>query len=216
MKTTTELQLRKVALVLTAVVLLQLLWTGISLLLMSDPEPIVPAEASLRVDVIQFGIRQDEEFPQNMVSRPLFWEGRQAYTPPPAPLGISVPKEEPRASTAIDEVELLGVYSGGGNSGIIIAYKRERRRLRLEESIEDWKFTLFNADTALFESGGESRLLKLEHAVPKAGVKSKASIIGAGGRKDNPKKGKMDSSAAAELKANPEKGATNNQNDKGE
>ncbi len=84
MKMSAELQLRKIALGLTALVLLQLVWGGARLLLESDLEPILPAESSLQVDDIRYGAGLSEELSQDIVSRPVFWQGRQAYTPPAA------------------------------------------------------------------------------------------------------------------------------------
>jgi hypothetical protein len=190
MKTTTELQLRKMAIVLTAVVLLQVVWTGISLLLLSDPEPIVPAEASLRVEDIRYGMGLNQESPQDMVSRPVFWQGRQAYVPPVDPVDDPVEPRAPKetsASTAIDDVVLLGVYVGTESSGIVVSYKEEQRRLRPDESIEDWKFTMLSADTAVFESGAERRVLNLEHAVPKVRSKRDARSRAELRRKADPK-----------------------------
>lgn len=216
MKTTTELRLRKTALVLTTVVLLQLVWIGFIWLLMSDPEPIVPAEASLRVDEIRYGVRLDEELSQALVSRPLFWEGRQAYLSSDAPAVAGASGEQPRGSAAIDKVKLLGVYSGDEVSGIIISYKGERRRLPRGESVAGWKFTMFSADSAVFESAGEKRVLPLEHAVPRARLQSKAASTNTAVRRANREKGEAAPDAATGDKANPEKGASNNQNDKGE
>ena len=163
MKNTTELQLQKLALVLTAVLVLQVLWGGIRLLLLSDPDPIFPAEASLRVDDVRYGVELGDEQSQALVSRPVFWQGRRAYVPPDDPVEIVAPVEK-QASKAINEVTLLGMYTGA-NPGIIILYDGERRRMRPGESVEDWKFKKLLEDGVIFKSKKERRTLHLEHAL---------------------------------------------------
>jgi len=171
MKTPTELQLRKVAIALTAVVALQLVWGGARLLLLSDPEPVLPAEASLQVEDIRFAATLGGEQSQDLVSRPVFWQGRQPYTPP-ADGDTGKPKKRPRNSE-IDGVALRGVYAAGDKSGVIVSYKEERHRLQREESVAGWTFTALNGTGAVFTYGDESKELPLEHAVSVPAPKDK-------------------------------------------
>lgn len=163
MKATTELQLRKIALGLTAVILLQLVWSGARLLLLTDPEPVLPAAASLQVDDLNFGAALDEDLSQDIVSRPIFWQGRAAYTAA-AESGDSGKQEKPRNSD-INGVTLLGVYSVGDVPGVIVSYKEERHRLQPDESIAGWKFTSLNGNAAIFTYDSDIRELSLEHAL---------------------------------------------------
>jgi hypothetical protein len=172
MKTAVEAQLRKVALGLTALVLLLVVWGGARLLLKSEPEPIVPAKASLQVDELKFGTSLNEELPGDIVSRPVFWQGRQPYTPDET-VAESAP-EKPQRNSNIDAVALQGVYTVGDKSGVIVAYKDERRRLQLDESIAGWTFTMLNGAGAVFENGGERKELPLEHALSGPAPKTKA------------------------------------------
>ncbi len=176
MNMSAELQLRKIALGLTAVVLLQIVWSGARLLLASDLEPILPAESSLQVDEIRYGAGLSEEMSQDIVSRPVFWQGRQAYTPPAASGDATEPEKLPRNSE-IDGVALQGVYAAGAESGIIVSYKDERHRLRLDESIAGWTFSELNGNGAVFTYGSERQELPLKHALPGPApkVKSKKS-----------------------------------------
>lgn len=172
MKTTTELQLRKIALVLTAVVLLQLVWSGARLLLKSDPEPILPAEASLQIEEIRYVAALDEAQSQDIASRPVFWRGREAYTPAADSGDAEKPVEPPRNSD-IDGVALQGVYAAGATSGVIVSYKDERHRLRPEESVAGWTFSMLNGNGAVFTYGSESKELVLEHALSAPAPKEK-------------------------------------------
>jgi len=176
MKNTTELQLQKLALVLTGAVVLQVLWSGTSLLLLSAPDPIFPAEASLRVEDIRYSLEPDGELFSALDSRPVFWRGREAYVPPDDTGKNSGPVKK-QSSKAIDEVTLKGVYTGA-KPGIIVLYKGQRRRLLLNESIADWTFTMLSADSAVFESKEDSRALRLEHASPVAKAKAKTKARG--------------------------------------
>lgn len=171
MRNSLELQLRKVALLLTIAVLLLLVWSGARLLLLSAPESILPAEASLRVDRPSFQLAE-EELSQSLVARPLFWRYRQPYRPPEQPKEEGIPVES-GATGVLDAVILHGVYTGA-KPGIIITYKGERRRLLLGDSIENWEFTLISPDSVVFESGDDSRTLSLEHALPPATTKKRA------------------------------------------
>ena len=165
MKTPTELQLRKVALVLTGAVVLVAFWSGASLLLLSEPEPILPAAASLQVDEVKYAAPLSAEESREMVARPIFWQGREVYTPPAA-----APKKnkagKQKKNTDIDDVELHGMYAADGVSGVIVSYKNERQRLQLDESVAGWTFTMLSDAGAVFENGEDVRELPLEHATP--------------------------------------------------
>jgi len=207
MKTGAELYLWKTAQLLTALVLLQLVWSGARLLLMSDPEPLVPAESSLQVGEIRYDTGLDRDTAPNLVARPLFWPGRQPYTPT---LSLeSVVQTDSRASGSINDVELLGVYAAAQQSpGIIVAYKGERRRLRQGDLLEDWKFVLLRDNEATFESGKERRVLTLQHAVPAA---APPSANGANGPRSEALP-----EPAAEDGAKPPEDAVKNHDNKGE
>lgn len=163
MKTTTESQLRTVALILTAVVLVQLIWGGVRLLLVSSPEPTAPAEESLQVDEIRQDVQLTEELSQSLAARPVFWQGREKFVPDKGPKGGREPDRAPR-NTNIDDVALQGVYAAGDKSGVIVSYKDERRRLQRDEAIAGWTFTLLTDEGATFANGDETKVLALEHA----------------------------------------------------
>ena len=163
MRTTAELQLRKIALAVTAVVILQLMWGGARLLLVSSPEPILPTESSLQVDDIRFGAVAGEDLAQAIVARPVFWQGRQAYTPAADGGDSEKPEKAPRNSE-IDGVALQGVYQAGSKSGVIVSYKDERQRLQPDEAVAGWTFSKLNGNGATFTYGGAIKVLLLEHA----------------------------------------------------
>lgn len=172
MKNAMELQLRKIALVLTVILVLQLVWSAGRVLFMAAPESIRPTSSSLQVEGIAYPAELEEALSADLVSRPLFWEGRKVFVAPQGGPQVA-PAPSAGGSNAIDAVKLLGLYSAGSHSGIIVSYQGEQRRLDLNESIDDWEFTMYSADSVVFESGTASRKLKLEHAVTSAGMPKK-------------------------------------------
>ena len=170
MKTTTEQQLRKIALGLTAVILVQLVWSGVNLLLATDPEPILPAAASLQLEDLRFGAALDAELSQELVTRPVFWRGREPFTPVAAT--EEKVKKKPR-NAEIDGVTLQGVYSTGDTTGVIVSYKDERLRLEPDEEVAGWTFTSLSGDAATFTYGSDSKELLLEHALVAPAPKDK-------------------------------------------
>jgi hypothetical protein len=140
-----------------------LVWSGARLLLLTDPEPVLPAAASLQVDDLYFGAALEEDLSQDIVSRPVFWQGRAAYTAT-AESGDSGKPAKPRNSD-IDGVTLLGVYSVGDAPGVIVSYKGEQHRLQPDEQIAGWTFTSLNGNAAIFTYDSDTRELSLEHAL---------------------------------------------------
>ena len=148
MMNATERQLRKIALILTVILALQFVWSGLRLWQTSEPDPMHPAEASLRVDDMRYGRDTEGDSPQ----------GRYPYVPDQV-AEIAAPVEA-RGSTAINRVKLRGVYPGG----IIISYEGKGRRVLLGESVADWQFIELRPGAAVFSSGKDQRTLNLEHA----------------------------------------------------
>jgi len=148
---------------LTVILLLQLLWSGASLILRSDPKSTAPAAGSLQVDEIHQGAPLGEDLSQSLVERPVFWQGRKKFVPEKLSAEASEPERAPRNSN-IDNVSLQGTYSAGDKTGVIVSYKDERRRLQRDEEIAGWTFTLLSEEGATFESGEATKVLELEHA----------------------------------------------------
>lgn len=167
-----EVQLRRAALVLTALIVLQVFWTGARLLFLSGPAPIFPAEPTLLSPEAGYGEEAGSELSSALVSRPLFWKGRQVHVVEETPVETD---SEParRGGSAFEKgVKLLGVYSvPGEHAGILIEYEGAGRRIRLDESLDGWTFTMLSPESAVFESGDDSVVFELEHAVPAASIK---------------------------------------------
>jgi hypothetical protein len=162
MMNASERQLRKIALILTVILALQFVWSGLRLWQTSEPDPIHPAESSLRVDDMRYGRDTEGDSAQALVNRPLFWQGRYPYVPDQV-AEIAAPVEA-RGSNAINQVKLRGVYPGG----IIISYEGKGRRVRLGESVAP--------GAAVFSSGKDQRTLNLEHAFSVAKPRAQPAV----------------------------------------
>jgi len=157
-------RLELAAVTLGSLVLLQLVWGGARLLWMAPPDAVAPAPSALAVEPLQPAPLPARFSGEEIVSRPLFWEGRQAFAaaePDPQP---AADQTASRASNAIDRVTLLGVFRGD-TAGVLIEYEGEQRRLLVDDAVEDWVLTMTSTEGAVFESAGEQRTLILEHAV---------------------------------------------------
>ncbi len=171
-----ESQLRKVAIGLTAMLGLLVLWSAVRFTLLSEPEAITPAVSSLRVASVGYNELPDEEAGDELTARPLFWQGRQQHMPVIAGDKPMIVEAQPDKS-GIKDVQLVGVYSAGKQSGIIVLNKGDRQRVKLRESLGNWTFSMMSADGAIFESGDETRVLELQHALPAGQKKAKPKVM---------------------------------------
>jgi hypothetical protein len=162
MLTDAELMLRKAVLLLTVLLVIVGLWGGARLLLLSEPEPVLPAPSSLQVGDLG-AATASEDLLAHFVTRPVFWVGRTAYVVPPREDGEPEP-EPPARNGDLDKVKLLGIFVTDSSATAIVMHKGKAQRLKLNESIEGWAFTFSSPDGALFKKGMESRALRIEHA----------------------------------------------------
>jgi len=172
-----EQQLRKLALMLTFLLVLLLIWTGARLFFLSEPQSITPAPSSLAVTGVAYREASAPDQLTDLVTRPVFWRGREPHEPPVDQQEL--PVEIVTTPGSVNDMKLLGVYSAGPRSGIIVVHKGERRRLKVDDVIGDWTLTMLSSDGAILENGDESRVLQLEHVIPSGkaenGAKSQAT-----------------------------------------
>jgi hypothetical protein len=100
----------------------------------------------------------------SLTERPLFWSSRRPH------VGEQEVVSEPQGAGRrdnLDQVKLEGIYSAGESSGIVISIKKERSRIRLNETLFGWTLKELNENGAVFtRSDGKQRVLQLEHALP--------------------------------------------------
>src|SRR6056297_2710059 len=160
MNSLAELRLRQIALVLAGLLLLQVLYAGVTLVFRGEPEPIPPAASTLEAGAPAYRAPGPDEQGGDIVARPLFWAGRQPHAAAPAPEPVVAAPAQP---SPLKDIKLLGVYSAGPNSGIIVSLKGERRRLQIDDEVDGWTFSMMSDDGAIFANGAASTELRLEH-----------------------------------------------------
>ena len=179
-------ELRRLALGVTGLLVLVVLWGAGRVLFLSPPEPHLPAASSLNV-VGVMGADAGEQLPPDFTARPLFFYGRRPYEPPEQEEEV-VELVEEVPEMEIDEVRLVGVLGAGDQSGIIVSHAGSSRRLKLDDEIEGWRFVGLAEGGAEFTSLGRTRVLTMEHAAPRAAGRKKAkSRAEKSGKKDNKK-----------------------------
>ena len=118
----------------------------------ASPEPISPAESSLTLAQMRLGAGEGGTELESLVTRPIFWDGRQPYAPP---ANIEVPAEDDSAGheNTLENFTIVGTYGVGEDAGVIVAHRGSRYRLKLQESIEGWKLAHVAGDQVIFEKG---------------------------------------------------------------
>ena len=171
MQNVAEQKLKSAVAVVTALLLHQLLWGGGRLLFLSEPEPVLPVESALQPGVVNY--QGPAPVAGEIVGRPLFWRGRKAFVyVPTAESGEE--ESESADSGPIERVKLLGIYTAE-TPGVIVMLKGERYRVSQGEKLEGWTLSMMSADEVTFENGDQSRVIELQHAIPKASKESQQS-----------------------------------------
>ena len=157
--------IQRVALVLSVVLLLQVLWLLVQWMTHSAPDPVLPSESAFEVSGVDTSARfLDPNSGVSLVSKPLFWPGREPYVPPEG-MDEAFVTDTAASDSALRETRLLGVYAAGDREGAILLHKGQRLRLMVGETIDGWELGAVGSDEASFSSGRESLSLVLEHAV---------------------------------------------------
>lgn len=157
-------ELRRLALGVTGLLVLVVLWGAGRVLLLSPPEPLPPAESSLNVAGV-FGDDAGSAQPTDLTARPLFWYGRKRYVPP-VQATEEAAVEERVVEVEIDKATLVGKLGAGRESSIIVTYGGASQRLKLNDKLEGWRFVGLTDEGAEFKSEGRTRVLTMDHASP--------------------------------------------------
>ena len=159
-----------VALLLVVLLCLQLIFGAIALTAKTGPEAVSPAADSLQVPPVIGPAVVNPHERNEIVSRPLFWSGRQ-----PSSAEGSGEEKPPREAEKLQGVKLVGVFGSGERLGIIALVKDQKRRILLGERLDGWTLETIESDEIVLTNGGRSETLKLQRgevskAVPAAGA----------------------------------------------
>lgn len=122
------------------------------------PAAIRPDLGSLSATSIP---REDADISRFMaiLERPLFSPARRPPPPAPPPKLVAPVPADP-----FDTVHLYGFFTGKDGGGVITRVDGKTRRVKLAESIGEWKLTEIRSREVVFTRGGASRVLPLVQA----------------------------------------------------
>lgn len=113
-----------------------------------DPVSLQRGAASADADVGRFVV---------IVDRPLFSSTRRPPPPPPPP-------PPPKPVDPLADLKIVGVYKEGDSGGILANLNGKVRRMRVGETIGEWKIQEVRGRDVVFVRGTEFRTLSLTPA----------------------------------------------------
>lgn len=157
--------LSKAVLAVCGLIALQLLWAGGRLVLDSGVDPVPPVASALSPAEASFPEPVSDE-QDELVSRPLYWEGRRPAAVPEAAVEPESADGEIAANDPIHKVKLLGIIAGGESPGVIVKNGKQIQRVARGEQISGWTLSLMSPEGVVVEKGEDSYTLMLEHVYP--------------------------------------------------
>lgn len=149
-----ERRVELVVVVLAVILLLQLLWSGLRILLAGGVAPVAPAADSLMVVDVPRPQSVDAKDSALVQARPLFWAERRPRDVLASATAEDEVSSEERAAPKMKNVKLLGVFGSGSTGGAIVAVKGKQERVAVGDSVQDWRLREIAANRAVFVSGG--------------------------------------------------------------
>ena len=112
-----ERRVELLAVVLTLLLLLQLLYSALRLSVLSEPESIAPASDVMAVSDPMAVEMVSAELSEELRARPLFWSSRRIQVV--EPVASSQVKTAAASKSKLGKVKLVGIFGGGEYAGII-------------------------------------------------------------------------------------------------
>lgn len=154
----TERRLELLVMVLALLLILQLLYSAVSLATLSEPEAIPPSLEGTGASQLASVERVTAEQREEVGARPLFWTSRR-----PAPRSAADGPEGPDARRGqLGKVDILGVFGSGATAGVIVKVEDNRQRILLGEELLGWSLEAVHPDRVDFSRDGEQQTLALE------------------------------------------------------
>ncbi len=156
-----ERRVELLAVAVTLLLLLQILYSVLRLGFLSEPEAIAPALDNVAERAIRVPEPIDPALSEAIRSRPLFWAGRrplEASKEPPK----EVVKAPPDAGGDLSKVQLVGIFGVGDSAGIITLVEDKKRRILVGEKIEGWTLDKVERDRAVLSDKERRQLLMLK------------------------------------------------------
>ena len=160
-----ERHLELAALVCTALLILLVLFFALKLAFLAEPEPYLPAPASLVVGTAEAGDVVTAQMSNEINARPLFFPSRRPLESVVAPVVVD---KSAGNKNELAKLKLLGVFGGGESAGVIVLADGKKQRLLIGESVKGWKLQSVDLSEAQFASGGKLETLVLQYSGAKA------------------------------------------------
>jgi hypothetical protein len=159
-----------VALILTAIFILQLFYSVARLIMPAQLDSVLPAPDTLVVSELKrFGAVLDEQSAE-LRARPVFWASRRTIVDSAGPEAAVAPVAKSKAKKSeLDKVKLLGIFGEGDSSGIIVLVEGDKKRILRGDKLVGWTLESISGGHAAFVSGGRSQnvmLVRSNNPVP--------------------------------------------------
>ena len=153
------------ALVVFLVWMLVLLLGIVRLIVLPEPEPVVPNVDSLDADSKPLVMALNAEDTSTILTRPLFWSGRK----PDEPVAVvAKPASENSTAKPLKGVSLLGVFGGGESGGAIVAVEGSKQRVAVGEKVKGWTLNSVAPDKVTLRDGPRETELVLREGTSSA------------------------------------------------
>ncbi len=157
----TERKVELAALVLTIVLMLQVVYSVISLTFSTHPSVILPSPDSLQIGALHSTGLVTAQQSNEVRARPVFWPSRRPVSE--GPIEADEPSTATGKKSELDTVKLLGVIGSGDSAVVIALVKGQKKRILLGDKVIGWTLESVQQGQAVFTGNGRSRTLKLKH-----------------------------------------------------
>ena len=162
-----ERRVELAALAVTALLLLQLVYSVLRVTFMTQPDTVAPPVDLLAGTEVARLETVDARLSNELRSRPLFWVSRRPLEPLPEEPAEA--DQQAAEAGALKKVRLVGIFGVGDSAGIITLMEGQKRRLLIGDDIEGWTLDGIQRDRATFKNQGKTRELQLKPMSRKGG-----------------------------------------------
>lgn len=167
-----ERKVELVAIVLTILLIVQVIYGVVSLSLNAQPNPILPSPDSLQVGALQGAGHVTAQQSNELRARPVFWPTRRPVSEDPTAAVESKPQSAKK--NELDAVKVMGVIGSGESAVVIALVKGKKKRILLGDKVVGWTLASTRNGEAVFTAYGKSQTLKLKHSQVAIGNSQKA------------------------------------------
>jgi len=155
------------ALLLGAILCLQVALGALRLATSDGPAAVAPAADSLQVPTVLSPALVAAEERNEINARPLFWNSRRPVEV------VAMLEESVDKPGKLKDVKLVGLFGSGEQAGIIALVKGKKRRILLGDAVEGWTLKSITQSELVVANGSQTKTLALQRGRVKAAPASK-------------------------------------------